>query len=67
MSITDKLSDIATSPASGVSVGATVSVGNWFSGSLPFIINMATAVYVILLASQKAWDMYSAYKKSRKT
>lgn len=50
-----------TSPASAIPVATTVGIANWL-GSLPEIINILTALYLIVLISHKVYVWIKEYR-----
>lgn len=56
--------DTATHPSTTIPVIGTVGMGNLLS-SLPDIINVCTALYLILLITHKGWRMYKEWKTGK--
>jgi hypothetical protein len=64
MSVTQQITVTITSPASAVPAVTVVGVGNWL-GVLPEIINILTAVYLLLLISHKAYVFMKEWKTKK--
>lgn len=58
--------DSVTSPNATVPIIGTAATANWLVG-LPEIINILTAVYLVLLVAHKGYNMYKEYKQGSQT
>ncbi len=54
--------DTAMDAPSGVATSVSVSTINLMGMDLPFLINVGTAVYLLLLIIHKGWKMYKEWK-----
>lgn len=61
MSASAQITESVTSPSSTLPVVTLVGAANWLS-SLPEIINILTAVYLVLLVSHKLYVFYREWK-----
>lgn len=64
--ITEQAASMVTSPTTSIPVIGTVGYVNWLGG-LPEIINVLTAVYLILLVTHKGYNMYKEWKTGKIT
>jgi hypothetical protein len=62
MSITKEIADQLSSPSPVVTTGLAVSTVNIVVANLPTIINVATAIYLVLAITHKVWQMYKEWK-----
>jgi hypothetical protein len=58
------MDDVLNAPT-GVSTSVTVSAANMIGEGLPFLINVATVIYLFLLIVHKGWKMYKEWKTGK--
>ena len=57
-----KLDDVLFNTPTGVTTSVGASVASLAGMELPFLINVATFVYLVLLILHKGWKIYKEWK-----
>jgi hypothetical protein len=61
----DNTIDAILNTPSGVATTVSISTINLMGVDLPFLINVGTAIYLLLLIIHKGWKMYKEWKTGK--